>query len=277
MTQESELIQGFMQSYIRTNIQDVEFEESIKDIAKHLGFLMSKTRDLHSIWNTIGFDPVQAQFARNILSEKFLNSGIKIIKKDYFKAGMYLDFFSNFIVDNDAMYSKMLRRTRELEQINSFLDPNLELTIRCCSLDYLTNYRLLANNDRRRNHYRESETSVNGDYSFLRRFDPILESAGELLLDQFSMASIKGQIKKTTSLNQVLALAFIDMNLNFYKETSEESEYLGWESEIFSILNDETDPARYLKTAHESVSFVAAKVSSQPLSSYIATMTPTRY
>ena len=78
----------------------------------------------------------------------------------------------------------MLRRTNQLEQIDPFLDPDLELCIRCCSLDYMANYRPVGRRDRRKDTYRRDNSEVTLEYTFLRRTDPLFEASGKLMLDQ---------------------------------------------------------------------------------------------
>lgn len=269
---QDEVIAGILEGYQRTNLQELNLSEQ-DDLAKRVGMILRQAPYRHQLFNSSGFDPVQLQFLRKMISSSILEKKIRVIRKDYFAAVLYLDFFTRFVVEDSDITETMLRRTRQLEHIDPFLDPNLELCIRCCALEYMADYRPLAHNDRRRNHYNHSNEERSLEYTFLRRIDPIYEAAGQLFLEQFNVDAIKERLGNVFGINDLAAMVFTDMNLSLYKSHVRDRAYKRVEREAVSLI----DSGETLKAAHLTIDNVARNVSRQPMSSYIATMQPTRY
>lgn len=272
MSEEDDIIAGMREEYNRTNIQELNLLEQDNDLVKRVGLILQNSPEKHDIWNTIGFDPMQNQLVRKLISPDMIQERIRAIRCDYFKTVLYVDFFTRFVVPESNIVEEMKRRTRELEEIDSFLDPNLELCIRCCALDYLGNYRPIANRDRRKDNYRRNNPQIPLEYVSLRAIDPIYEAAGKLMLDQFTDEEIKQRLPQVSTINDLAAMAFIDMNLTLYRSVGGSPA----QGEIIDLLNM-VDEQEYLKAAHYSIDLVARRISGQPIRDYISTMQPTTY
>ena len=270
--EDDDLISSLRQGHQRSNIVSLNLPSFDTDLEKKLATLFSSAQNNHNYNYSTGFDPAQTLFMRKLFSPSLIAHAIKAIKADYFKVSLYLDFFSQFIVRGEDIFTQIKQKTDYLERIDPFLDMNLELTIRCCGLEYLSEYRPLAGRDRRRMDYGDS-SGGSLEYAFLRRLDPVHEAAASILVEQFSVPEMKARLLKAASVNDVLALALIDMNLTFYRSQSDEQRYTILLQDITAML----DGGEYLKAAHLSMDHVAQSVSRQPLSQYIATMEPTRY
>jgi hypothetical protein len=271
MANDDEIIAGMLEGYKRSNLRELSLSEK-EDIGKRIGMILKDSPNRHSFWSSTRYDPIQIEFLRKMVSEDILEKKVRLIKKDYFKTVIYLDFFTRFVVGDNDILDEMNRRTTELERIDSFLDPNLELCIRCCSLEYMADYGPLANNDRRRNQYMDC-TQVFTEYPSLRSIDPMYETVGRLILEQFNIDKVKERLSKVSDVNDLAAMLFIDINLSLYKNEVNESYYGRIENEIVDLIDSED----YLNAAHYSMDVVAKRVSRQPLSAYIATMQPTTY
>lgn len=267
-----EIIAGMLDSYKKSNIQVLNLAEQ-DNLANRLGLLLKYSPDRNQLESSVNFDPVHTYFLRKVVSPLIFEKRVRAIKKDYFKTVLYLDFFTRFIVNNSDILDEMRRRTKQLEQIDPFLDPDLGLCIRCCSLDYMANFRPIARRDRRKTQYAQSNNEVEIEYSGLRRIDPIFEAAGRLMLEQFSTEEIKQRLHKVTKINDASTMVFIDLNLEAYKSEADEQSYRELRDEVLQLL----DSNDYLKAAVKSIESTAKRVSRQPISDYIATMQPTRY
>lgn len=269
---DDEIISKMMNNYKRSNLLDLDLN-SKEDITTKIGMILQNSPDKYDIKSSISFDPVQNYFIRKIVSKPIIEKGIRTIKKDYFKTALYLDFFTKFIVNNTLILDEILRKKKELEEINPMLDPDLELCIRCCSLQYISDYRPFSQNDIRKTIYEEGNPSINVDYTSIRKIDPIFEALAKLLLDQFTNDNIKQKLAKTSRINDVGSLLFTDLNLKSYQKQVNRRLYRNAEKEIMDIINSKD----YFGAAHFSIEKTARKVLENPISYYMATMKPTEY
>jgi len=270
--QEDELISLMLQGYNQTNLQDMGLS-SQEDISTRIGIIVDNSPDKHNIYNAINFDPVQTKFLQKMVSKNIIEKRIRTIKQDYFKTVSYLSFFTDFIIDNNDILDEMTKRTSQLERIDPFLDPNLELCIRCCSLNYMADYKPIARNDRRKNNYRSNNPEIIIEYSNLRKINPIHQATGNVILQQLNNEEIKQRLKKVSKPNDLSSMLFIDANLDLYKDQVKDSYYKRAENQILKLV----DSKQYLKAAHVSMEKVAKNLSKNPISHYMNSMQPTTY
>ena len=280
---DDEIIAGMRESYHRSNLQELGLAEH-DDLVNRAGIILNSAPDRNSLWNNIGFDPVHLVYLRKLVSQDTFDKKIRIIKKDYFSSMLYLEFFTKYVVNDTNVLDNMQKRIKQLEDINPFLDPDLGLVVRCCSLSYMAGYGPIARNDRRKNLYRESNSEAFIEYTLLRRIDPVFNAAGKLLLEQFSDDGLVQKLSGVSAINDLAAMAFIDINLALYKSFTsladgheQDGRELNSSQEINTKLIELIDAHEYLKAAHYSMDFTAKKLSTQPVADYIATMQPTTY
>jgi len=272
MSNEKDVIASMMKGYEKTNLVDMNLAEN-EDIIKRVSLILQRSPDKHTRNSSIGFDPVQNQLLKKMVDPIILDKKVKAIKTEYFKCILYIDFYTNYIVQGSEILDSIRNKSKELEKVHDFLDPNLELFIRCCSLDYLSRFNPVSSRDRRRTFYTSNNPQFDVSYSSFRRTDPFYEAASKLFLNQFSDGSLASRIETVDNRNDLSSLLFIDMNMDLYKNQSSERGYKRAESQINPLLDKE----EYFKAAHLSMEIVSRKVSRQPLSAFIKTMKPTRY
>jgi len=271
-TIEDDIIAGIMGDFNKSNMQDHNLAEVV-DIGKTIAMILSDSPERHQVASSIGFDPVQMYFARKFLGRDIIERRIHTKREDYFKATVYLDMFSTCIVEGTEIFDEMEKRTRQLEEIDPYLDLDLELCVRCCSLTFMAEYKQLANNDRRRNNYNSGNGQVFTDYAAFRKTDPIQTAAARLFVEQVQADEIKSRLGLAQGISDLSASLFIDINLSYYEKIAHPENYEQAKQEVFDLV----DNGEHLKAAHLSMEYTAKKMSREPLSRYVSTIEPTRY
>ncbi|MCB9359273.1 hypothetical protein H6503_05040 [Candidatus Woesearchaeota archaeon] len=262
----SEMTQG------RSNLQDLGLNEW-EDPVKRIAMIIENATSKHNVENAISYDPVQTAYLQKFAKQEILEKRLRTIKKDYFKAVVYADFFTSFIQNDNQILDTMRSRVQDLESIDEFLDPDLGLLVRVASLDYMAKYTPLISRDRRKSAFTRANEEEQVSYSYMRRVNPIYEAAASLFYNQFSKEKIKEHLMYASGNMQLEALLFIDINLSLYGEQVNEKAYDRAERDINAVL----ESGDYLQAAHDSMEKIAKNVTREPLSRYIATMEPTKY
>jgi len=272
MSLEDDIISQMREGYNKSNIVKQDLLQKDNDPVSHVANLFLLSRPKNREGSTMQFDPVQIEILRKTVSPQIIEKKVRVIKEEFFRTAIYLDFFCSYVVGDTAILDDWHKKRKELEKIDPFLDPNLELAVRSSSFEYMKNYSEVARNDGRKNNYRNSREEINGRYNFLKFRDPFTAAAAGYYVSEFKNEEVKKRIPAVKSITDANALLFVDINLDFCKREYDQK-YQKIEQEALSMI----DAADYFGAAHHSMKSAALKASRKPMAEYIATMKPTEY
>jgi hypothetical protein len=99
--------------------------------------LAALVRDLPPLFTgekPVSFDPVQMTFLQKLCRESTLKEGVTVKKEDFFQAIVYVDWFTEIVAARPALLGDIAVMVEELERIDEYLDPDLEMLVRYSGL-----------------------------------------------------------------------------------------------------------------------------------------------
>lgn len=98
------------------------------------GTLVRDVEPLFTEHKAISFDPVQMVLLQNLVRPRALQAHVTIAKEDFFRGIVYLDAFTEIIAGRATVLDDMGVIVEELERLDEYLDPDLELLVRYTGL-----------------------------------------------------------------------------------------------------------------------------------------------
>jgi hypothetical protein len=109
-------------------------EAAMESAASSVGRLMERLTPLHATEKPVSFDPLQMALLQKLVRESTLQAGVAVRKEDFFKAVVYLDYFTEVIAGRGALLEDVEVIVEELERMHEYLDPDLVLLVRYSGL-----------------------------------------------------------------------------------------------------------------------------------------------
>ena len=95
-----------------------------------LAAFLEEVPPLHTAEKAVSFDPVQMMFLQKLCREATLAKGVSVRKEDFFRAIVYVDYFTEVVAGRPTLLSDVEVVVEELERMHEYLDPDLELLVR---------------------------------------------------------------------------------------------------------------------------------------------------
>jgi hypothetical protein len=102
--------------------------------AARAGALLGALPPLFEAEKPVTFDPVQTALLQGLCRESTLAAKISIRSEDFFRAILFLDYFAEVVAARSTPLEDLEHFTDELEKIDEYLDPDLELVVRYAGL-----------------------------------------------------------------------------------------------------------------------------------------------
>ncbi|MBT3223167.1 MAG: hypothetical protein HN348_29180 [Proteobacteria bacterium] len=103
-------------------------------LAERIGCFIGEIEPLFTDEKPISFDPVQMTVLQKLVRPRALGAQLSIRKEEFFKGVLYLDYFAEVIAGRPTVLEDVGVIVEELESLDEYLDPDLELLVRYSGL-----------------------------------------------------------------------------------------------------------------------------------------------
>ena len=86
------------------------------DLATRVGTLVKNLPELHDVEYKVGFNLHENTFFQRIVSKELLKKGVRVQPLDYFKALVFLDYFTGIIEDNHKVCDNLVAISKALRK-----------------------------------------------------------------------------------------------------------------------------------------------------------------
>ena len=207
-----------------------------QDLRSRIGTLVKNSPDLHNLEYQVGINLHTTTFFQKMVSKEVLEKGVRIKPVDYFKALVFLDYFTTVIEDNYKLcdnlltLSKTLRKqetdkdVKDMGKDSSYLRFNLVvadagLCAKEKGIDYYSKEPHIKNVRKR---YENLKYTVDFKSSSLRKVDPYYEAIGQMVCDLVDEKA-QIQLKNVTSRIEVGAVMFTGSIFGMLKDANYKS------------------------------------------------------
>lgn len=221
-----ELINDIKKSYEVTNLQECNLNLLEPSIEQKLGYLLQNIPNNNSREYTINFDPVETIFLQKLIREETLNKKVVVTKEQFFKSIVFLDFLTDYILHQYDILNDFKEITERLEQIDTYLDPDLDVIVNYSALYFAINSsRMIRFNGTQSERediqrYERRNHSCAEDYIILRKLNPLYGALGCFITDLIDKEEIKQELPYASGINDVKSLIFVDCVLGYLPEES---------------------------------------------------------
>jgi len=213
MTEVADIISGIRSSYQRSNIRDLNLDELIEVKPEtRLGYVLQHLEPESQKDYAMNFDPVQNIFLDKLVSQTVLEKRIIIDGNDFFKGIIFLDYFTSVVCNDYGILDELYDIAKQLEQMDQFLDPDLNLIARYAGMHYLYHEgrKLTATTRGPRTRFNRRNKTVEVSYPNLKKVSPTYEAAARIALDLVDNEAIQHRLANLTHLSEIKAAIFTD-------------------------------------------------------------------
>lgn len=90
--------------------------KSKQNLAERIGLLLKNLPELHDREYTVGFNMHENTFFRKLVSDALLEKGVRVKPADYFKALLFLDYFSGVLEDDYKVCDNLVTISKKLRE-----------------------------------------------------------------------------------------------------------------------------------------------------------------
>lgn len=159
------------------------------DPAERIGRFLRDAAPLWTAEKPVSFDPVQTCYLQGLVRESTLQGGVTVKKEEFFAAVVFIDWFTEVVAAGQTLVEDVKVLVEELEKIDEFLDPDLELLVRYAGLHAvkeLKGPKLFAAASRGAIEKRHAKTNAAIDWTAATQgpLDPFHQAVGRMVRDQ---------------------------------------------------------------------------------------------
>jgi hypothetical protein len=102
--------------------------------SERVSYFLRACEPLFNTEKAISFDPVQMAVLQRLVRESSLQAGVTVRKEDFFRAIVWVDYFTEVIAGRPTLFEDLAIITDELEKMHAYLDVTFELVVRYAGL-----------------------------------------------------------------------------------------------------------------------------------------------
>lgn len=182
-------------------------------LANRIGILLREVDPLFTKDKPISFDPVQMTVLQNLVRPAVLQAKVTVAKKDFFKAILFLDYFTEVVAGRGTVLDDIGVIVEELDNMADYLDPDLIVLVRYCGLfinSDLNGKRFFRKASIRNLRRRHDLTNAQITWPDSDALDLFHNAVGRLVADQISDPRIRGALEALVGRNDLRAAILAD-------------------------------------------------------------------
>ena len=158
-------------------------------LAERIGCFIREIEPLFADEKPISFDPVQMTVLQKLVRPRALGARVTIRKEEFFKGVLYLDYFAEVIAGRPTVLEDVGVIVEELECLDEYLDPDLELLVRYSGLFIIKDLagdRFFRKASLRQVKARHDRTNLKGSFNAKESPDLFYLATGRMVDDMVS-------------------------------------------------------------------------------------------
>lgn len=245
--------------------------KSKQNLVTRVGTLIKNLSALHDLEYEVGVNLHTTTFFQKLVSKEVLEKGVRVKPLDYFKALVFLDYFTSVIeddyrlCDNLLTISKILRKDEKEKDVKDMGEDSSYLSINTivadaglCAKEKGKNYYSKESNIKKiRKRYDSQKDTIDFSSDSLRRADPYYEALGQMVCDLVGK-EMEEQLRNVTSRVELGAVVFTDQILSVLKDSTYKSR-----------VNETLSKKDYLEASLTALDGSSKEISLSQIESYL--------